>query len=221
MVIGDNVPFQVKDFQAEANALFNQDWTVGLHDVAVTRNTEATVGTDRFQSRALDSMPYGQDDDWEQQSSEIQQAGHTFLRGSVPSYTDVGGSILTSLHNVMAFSQTQSDTTRRMETANTTALLDSTKQLHQLPFSTPAKVPKRASKRKLIKAVFSHKKPCLPPSSLNLMEDLSASMTNLPLKLAIRTEFVDKTTTTTGTMSSKQPSSDYSSVRPRGDLVPA
>ena len=215
MIIKDDVSFEVKGLQAEANAMLNPGWILGLDDFAVTQNTETSVGTDHFHAGILEPMTHGQDVDWDQQPSEIQQTGHAYLSDIVPAYTDIGGSMLTSLHDVIALSQAQSDTTQGLKTANNTALSDSAKQLCSLPVPTSTEVLKKASKRKRIKTVFSRKKPRLIPSHLSHSEDSSASMTDSSSRLAIRTDSVAETTMSNGTTSSKQPRNDYPTEQPR------
>ncbi|CAD6591070.1 MAG: hypothetical protein ASARMPRED_005171 [Alectoria sarmentosa] len=215
MIIKDDVSFGVKRLQAEANAMLNPGWILGLDDFAVTQNTETSVATDHFHAGILEPMTHGQDVDWDQQPSEIQQTGHAYLSDIVPTYTVIGGSMLTSPHDVIALSQAQSDTTQGLNTANSTALSDSAKQLCSLPVPASTEVLKRASKRKRIKTVFSRKKPRLIPSHLSHSEDSSASMTDSSSRLAIRTDSVAETTMSKGTTSSKQPRNDYPTEQPR------
>ena len=216
MITEDHVPLGIKELQTEAKAILNPGWTLDLHDFAVTQNDEASVGADHFHTRIHDSMAHCQDINWEQQSSEIQQAGHAYIRDTIPAYTDIGDSMLTSLPD-------QSDTTQPLENANTSAMLYSTTKSCSLPVPTPAETPMRASKRKAIKTVFSRKKPCLTPSRLSHSEHSSASTTsttNLPAKLARRTESEAKTTATHGMKSSMQPSDGYPAGQVRADWVP-
>lgn len=211
MIIDDHVPSGVEKLQVETNAISNPVWPLGLHDFA---DTEASVGTDHLHAGITDSMAHSQDVAWKQ------QPGHAYLQGTIPEYANMGGSMLTYLHDVMAFSQTQLNTTPRVETANNTAISDATEQLCALPVLTPMKVPKRVSKRKLIKTVFSRKKPCLTSSRFNHSEDSSAPATDLSSKLAIRTESAAKIAITSGTVSSTQPSDDYLAERSRANRVP-
>ena len=127
--------------------------------------------------------------------------------------------MLTSLHDVIAFSQAQSDTAQGLKTASSTALSDSAKQFCLLPVPTSTEVLKRASKRKRIKTVFSRKKPRLIPSHPSHSEDSSTSMTESSSRLAIGTDPVAETTRSNGTTSSKQPRNDYPTEQPRA--VPA
>ncbi|KAL9136480.1 MAG: hypothetical protein Q9175_002315 [Cornicularia normoerica] len=221
MIIEDHVPFKVKGLEAVANAMLGPGWIQGLDDIAVTQNTEASVGTDLFHTGVLDCIPHAQHIAWEQLPSEVRQAGHGYLQGTVPTYTDLSGSISTSLHDIMAPLQAQSCTTQGLEPADKSAPSSSKKQLYSPPTPTPAEVSKRASKRKLIMNVFSRKEPRLTPSHLSHGEDLSASTTDLSSKLALRTESAAKTATTSGTISSKQPSDDYQKEQPRTDWMPA
>ena len=222
MIIEEHVPFGgVEGLQAEANAMLNPGWTLGLDNLAVTQDTEASVSTDHLHAGMLDSIHHSQHGGWEQQPSEVQQAGHGYLQSTVPAYTDVRDSMLTSLHDVMASSQAQSSTSRRSKAANTTASSKSKKRLCSLPTSNPVEVPRRASKRKHMKTVFSRKEPRLTPSRLNHSEDSSALTTDLSSKLALRTDSAAKTTNIKGTISSKQPSDEYPTEQPRANWVAA
>ena len=221
MTIEDHIPFEVNGLQAEEDSMLNPIWTLDLHDLAITQETEASGGTDKIHAGILESMPHGQDLDWEEPPSEIQQAGHAYLQGTVPAQTNMFGSMLTSTHDAIALSQAQPDNTHRLETLNNAALSGSTKQLCSLPFPDPAEVPKRTSKRKRIKTVLSRKKQCLTPSRLIHSEHSSVSNTNLSSKLAIRTESAAKAITNNGMASSKQPSGDYLTEQSRADWVPA
>ena len=218
MIIEDHVAFRVNGLRAEENAMPNPVWTTGFHSFGTTQTAETSVGTD---AGMLEAMSHSQTIDWEQQPSETQQTGHAYLQGTstVPAYTKMGASMLTSPPDVMALSQARLDDTQRLETANNTILSDSSKLLCSLPVLNPAEVPKRASKRKRIKTIFSSKKRSLTPSRLGLSEDSSASTTNLPSELAIRTESAAKTISTNDTRSSKQPNDDYPTKQPR--WVPA
>lgn len=220
MIIEDHLAFGVERLQAEANTMLNPNWNLGLGSFAVTQNTEAG-GTDHSHAGILDSMPHGQHVDWGQQPSEVQQASYAYLQSPVPAYTDIDGGMLTSLHGVMASPQGQSDTTQRFESTNNTASSDSTKRLCSLPVSNPAEIPKRASKRELIKTVLSRKKPRLTPPGLSHSEDLSESTTGLSSKLAKRTESTAEIKSSNGTMSSKQQSDDYPTEQARADWMPA
>ena len=221
MTIEDHVRFEVNGLQAEEDSMLNPIWTLDLHDLAITQNTEASVGTNKFHAGILGSMPHGQDLDWEEPPSEIQQAGHAYLEGTVPAHTNMFGSMLTSAHDVITLSQAQSDTTQRSDTLNNAALSDSTKQLCSLPFPDPAEVPKGTGKRKRIKTVLSRKKQCLTPSRLIHRERSSVSTTDLSSKLAISTESAAKAITNNGTASSKQPSGDHLTEQSRADWMPA
>lgn len=217
MISENRVPLGVMEWQAEAKAMLNPRWT-GLRDFAVIPNIEANAGAGYFHSGTLDSVPHRQDIDWEQQRSEIQQAGHAPLGGTVPAYTDICGSMFRPLYHSMALSPAQSDTIQPLENANTTTLLDCTILPCPLPVPTPDVIRKSASKRKRIKTVFSRKRPCLRPSRLSHSEQ-SALTTNLSSKLSMRTEFAAKATTTNGTKSSKQPSDAYPTEHSRVDWV--
>lgn len=215
MIIEDHLAFGVEGLQAEANTMLDPNWTLGLDGFVATQNTEADVGADHFHAGVLESVPHGQNTVWGQQPSEVQQAGYGYLQGTIPAYTGLGGGVLTSLHDIMASPQAQ------LKTAKNSASSDSTKQICSLPVPTPAKASKRGNKRKLIKTVFSRKKPRLTPPGLSHNEDSSASMTSLSSKLAIRTDSATKTTTSNGTMSSEQSSDDYPIEQARATLMPA
>lgn len=214
MIIEDYVAFGGNGLRAEENAMPNPVWTLGFHSFGTTQNAETSVGTD---AGMLDTMSHSQIVDWEQQPSEAQQNGHAYLQGTstVPAYTKMGVSMLTSPPDVMALSQARLDDTQRLETANSTTLSESSKLLCSLPVLNPAEAPKRASKRKRIKTILSSKKRSLTPSRLGLSEDSSVSTTDLPSELAIRTESAAKTRSTNDTRSSKQPSDDYPTEQPR------
>lgn len=216
MIFGDHVPTGVVKSQFETNAMSNPVWPLGLHDFA---DTESTVGTDHH-AGILSFMAHDQNFASKQHLSEIQQTGHAYLPGTIPADANTGGSMSPYLYDAMAFPQAQSDTFQRLETANNTPLLDATKHVCVLSIPTPTEVPKRVSKRRLIKTVFSSKKPCLKPSRLNHSGDSSAPTIDLSSKLAICTECAAKIAITSGTISSKQPSDDYLAERPRADRVP-
>lgn len=212
MIFEDQVLFGVKGLQAEANAILNPEWTLRLEDFAVTQSTEPSIGTDHSLAGMLDPMLHGPRVDLIRQPSAVQQAG------SGPEYDDIGGSMLTSLQNVTAPPQTQSNTIQQLETADDSVLLDFTKPLCSMPTPTPVEVPKRASKRKRIKSALSRKKPCLTTSYHTYNEDFTVLRHNLSSKLTLRTEAAEKITTN-NPMSLKRPGHDFQTEHSRIDWM--
>lgn len=211
-IFEDHVIFGVKGLQAEANAILDPEWTLRLEDFAGTQITEPNVGTDHSLAGMLDPMLHGPRVDLIRQPSAVQQVR------SGPEYDDIGGSMLTSLQNVTAPPQTQSNTIQQLETADNSVLLDFTKPLCSMPSPTPVEVPKRASKRKRIKSALSRKKPCLTTSYHTYNEEFRVLRHNLSSKLTLRTEAAEKLTTN-NPMSFKRPGHDFQKEHSRIDWM--
>ena len=223
ILVDNRTSFGLKGMQAEADAMLNPPWPLRLHDFAFAQNAEASVDLSDLSAEILNSMPHDQVDDWDQPRSQVQQAGHAYLlQGtcSVSASADIGGSVLTSPPDIIELSQAQSNASQPLETATNTALSNTTKQLCSFPNPTTAKAPRRASKRKLIKTVFSRKKPCLASSLRNDSEGMSPARTDLLSKLATRAESAAKTTTISGAISLQQPSNDCQKEHIRAEWVP-
>ncbi len=217
-IFGDHLAFGVKGLQTEVNAMLNPEWTQRLDGIAVTQSKEATVGTDHFYAGMLDSIPH-EHVDWAHQPSAAQQASFAYFQDTSPEYTDLGSGMLTSLHDVVEPSQAQPNTTHHLETANSSALPDITKQICLLPAPILVETPKRASKRKRIKTALSRKKPCLTPLYHTPNGDPIASKTDLLSKLTLRTESAKKKPID-GKISTKQPSDDHLTKPSRVDWKP-
>ena len=200
--------------------MLNLEWTVGLDDFVVSQSAEASISTDVFHGEILDSLTHGQHIDQEHHSNTVQQTGFTYLQGAGHEHTDADRGILSSLLEVPAPSQAQSDTIQRLNTTNNSALSHSTTPSWSLPVQLNGKVPKRPSKRKRIKTALSRKKPCLTTSHQIYNEDSSASKNDFASRLTTRAERV-KAAATNNTMSSKEPSHDYVRRYRRPDCTPA
>ena len=220
MIFEDNVAFGVEGLQAEANAMLNPEWTVRLDDFAALQSTQPTVGMDHFHTEMLEPMLHDQYVDLGHQSSGVQHAGYAYLRNTGPHYTNIGHSMLPSHRNVTVPSQAQSNAIEQLNTANDSSMLDLTKLHHSIPVPTPEEVPKRASKRKRIRASLSRKKPCLTPSYHTKNDDSSVLKNNLSSTLTLRTEAANAKTTSNSS-SSKQPANDYATETSRFDSMPA
>lgn len=192
----------------------------GLDDFVVSQGTGANVGTDLFHGGMLDSMSHGQYVDREHQSDAVQQAGCAFLQGAGPEYADVNRGILSSQHDVPTPSQAQSDTIRRLDTANIGALSHSTTPSCSLPVQLTGHVPKKASKRKRIKTALSRKKTCLTTPQQIYHEDSSALKNDFSSKLTLRAEGANATATN-DIMSSKERSRDWVTGYRRLNCTPA
>ena len=218
MFFENHIAYGVKGLQAEANAMLNPAWILGLDNSAVTQSMEANVDLDHFDVEMLEPSLHGQNVDYK--SRDMQQAGYAPLRGTGPEDTDTCDSMLTSFRIVTVPSQAQSDTTQELETANDSPMLHFTKPLYQIPVPNPEEVPKIASKRKRIKTAISRKKPCLTPSHHTHNDDSSASKNHVSSKLTLRPEAA-KTVTTNSKMSTKQPGHDCVTQDSRVDWMPA
>ena len=219
MIFEDNAAFGVEGLQAEANAMLNPEWTVRLDDFAALQSTHPTVGMDHFHTEMLEPMLHDRYVDVGHQSSGVQHAGYADLRSIGPHYTNIGHSMLPSHRNVTVPSQAQSNAIKRLSTANDSSMLDFTKLLHSVPVPIPEEVPKRASKRKRLRASLSRKKPCLTPSYHTKNDDSSALKSNLSSPLTFRTEAAKATATNNSTLS-KQPANDYATETSRFDSMP-
>ena len=220
MICDDNVPFGVEGFQAEANAMLNPEWTVRLGDFAAPQRVQPTVNMDHLHTKMLQPMLHDQYVDLAHESSGVQHAGYSYLRSSGPHYTNMGSSMLPSYQNVTVPSQAQSNAIQQLNTANDSSMLDFTKLLHSTSIPILEEVPKRASKRKRIRASLSRKKPCLTPSYHTKNNDSSVLKNNLSSTLTFRTEAAEAITTNNGT-SSKQPADDCATKTSQFDSMPA
>ena len=210
----DNVAFGVQGLQAEANTMFDPGWTLDLDGLAMIPSTEAGVGTGDFHVGILDPMVQGQLIDWEHQADASQQASASYVQGAGPEHTAIDNFILTSLQDVTAPSQAQTNTTQYFETVDKSVLLDS------LPNRIPEEIPKRASKRKRIKTAWPRKKPRLTPSPDTPNGDSSSSKNDLSARLMLRAEIAKKSATH-GTMSSNHARGDDPIEHPRVNRMPA
>ena len=210
--IEDRISFGVDGLQAEAYDILGPGLAL-RHDDFAASHLDANVGTDRCHVRALESLPHGHPVPWEQQAS------YAHFQCHAPIDTDMGGDILPSQSHMMTPSRIESGTIQRLEPTDNYASSMIRKQLHSVPVPTPAKVPKKPSKRKAIMKAFSSKKARLTPSYLNYSEDSMASIADLQSQLGIGTEPAVKTATNNNTMLSKRPSDEHQKEQTRSELV--
>ena len=212
--IEDRIPFGVDGLQAEAYDILGPGLTIGHDDFAASQNIDANIGTDHCHVGALESLPHGHPVPWEQQAS------YAHFHCYAPIDTDMSSDILPSQSHMMARSRIESGTLQRLEpTDNNNASSMIREQLYSVPVPTPAKIPKKTSKRKAIMKAFSRKKARLTPSQLNYSEDSRASIAELQSQLGIGTEPAVKTATNNETMSSKRPSDEYPKEQLRSEMV--
>ena len=211
--IEDRIPFGVDGLQAEAYDILGPGLTLGHDDFAASQNLDPNVGTDRCHVGALESLPHGDPVPWEQQAS------YAHFQCYAPIDTDMSGDVLPSQSHMMAPSRIESGTIQRLEPTDDYASSMIREQLHSVPVPTPAKVPKKPSKRKAIMQAFSRKKARLTPSHLDYSEDSRASIADLRSQLGIGTKPAVKTATNNDTMLSKRPSDEYQKEQTRSELV--
>lgn len=208
MIFGDQVAFEVRELQTEANDMLNPDWTLSLDEFAVAQSTEANIGTNDFH----DSITPSQRVDWDHQTSAVQQDSYNYLQITGPECSDIPGSTLEPVHNAAAPSQAHSSGSQGFESENNNALSDLMKPLCSPPVPIAGELPKRASKRKRIKTALSRKKPCLTP--------LNALRNDLSSKLTLRTEATEACTTN-DKVSSKQLNHGYPTGHQGVGCIPA
>ena len=212
--IEDRIPFGVDGMQAEPYDILGPGLTLEHDNFAASQNLDANVDTDGCHLGALESLPHGHPVPWEQQAS------YAHFQCYAPIDTDMSGDILPPQSHMMVPSRIESGTVQRLEpTDNNNASSMIRQQLYSVPVPTPAKVPKKTSKRKAIMKAFSRKKVRLTPSQLNYSEDSKASIADLRSQPGIDTEPVVKTTTNNNTNSSKRPSDEYQKEQLRSEMV--
>lgn len=212
--IEDRIPFGVDGLQAEAYDILGPGLTLGHDDFGAAQNLEANVGTDYCHVGALESLPHGHPVPWEQQAS------YAHFQYYAPIDTDMSSDILPSQSHMMAPSRIESGTIQQLEpTDNNSASSMIGQQLCSVPVPTPAKVPKKTSKRKAIMKAFSRKKARLTPSHLNYSEDSRAPIADLRSQLGKGTEPAVKTATNNNTILSKRPSDEYQKEQLRSELM--
>ena len=211
--IEDRIPFGVDRLQAEAYDILGPGLTLGHDDFPASQNLGANVGTDRCHVGALESLSHGHPVPWEQQAS------YAHFQCYAPIDTDMSDDILPSQSHMMTPSRIESGTIQRLEPTDNYASSMIRKQLHSVPVPTPAKAPKKISKRKAIMKAFSRKKARLTPSHLNSSEDSRVSIADLRSQLGIGAESALKTATNNSTMLSKRPSDEYQKEQVRSELV--
>lgn len=209
----DRIPFGVDGLQAEGYDILDPGLTLGHDDFAASQNLDTNVGTDRCHAGALESLPHGHPVPWEQQDS------YAHFQCYAPIDTDMSGDILPSQYHMMAPSRIESGTIHRLEPTENNASSTIRKQLYSVPVPTPAKVPKKTSKRKAIMKAFSRKKARLTTSHLSYSEDSRASTAEVRSHLSIGTASAVRTATNNDTILSKRPSDEYQKEQTRSELV--